>query len=514
MTCILFDLSSFLSSKLNFDLYFYLCQRDEIIQVGFNMHLYDDIRDASSSLRGSTSSLSFFVNVIPILFSWVTKYIFYLCLWRVHYPWRMSLMFTAVLPLATFGLRVSWYVNLQDRELLLDRSVPRSDVFYWLFVAVLVSLPRLLSCAVSPFSMGLSLLSYRPPCQSFLACSLLVHDLLPFSWEFVALVSARSFSNFFVLLLAALSFSVLSRLGRLFCCPTCLLLSARSPRRLLCRPTSASGAFMSAGLRPPFLGLLIPDRSLPWPPCACVASLAAFFAARRNGSLAALWGSFLAALWGSSLAARCTACLAARRAGSLAAQCTASLAARCTACLATRRPGSLAAQCAACFAAQCAACFAARCVACFAARCVACFAAPCAASLAARRAACFAARRAACFAAQCATCFAARCPACFATQCAACFAAQCDAYFTARGVTCLAAPCATSLDASRAAFLDAPYVGSFPARPVASFAAQAGPPSASVVSCLRLPFRGNLFLLLSQSGLSRWPPPYTGFPLL
>ena len=46
----------FLSSKLNFDLYFDLCQRDEIIQVGLNKHLYDDIGDASSSLRGSTSS--------------------------------------------------------------------------------------------------------------------------------------------------------------------------------------------------------------------------------------------------------------------------------------------------------------------------------------------------------------------------------------------------------------------------------------------------------------------------
>ena len=41
------------SSKLNFD----LCQRAEIIQVGLNMHLYDDIGDASSSLRRSTSSL-------------------------------------------------------------------------------------------------------------------------------------------------------------------------------------------------------------------------------------------------------------------------------------------------------------------------------------------------------------------------------------------------------------------------------------------------------------------------
>ena len=51
-----FKLKFFLSSKLNFDLYFDLCQRAEVIHVGLNMHLYDDIRDASSSLRGSTSS--------------------------------------------------------------------------------------------------------------------------------------------------------------------------------------------------------------------------------------------------------------------------------------------------------------------------------------------------------------------------------------------------------------------------------------------------------------------------
>ena len=29
--------------KLNVDLYFDLCQRSEISQVGLNMHLYDDI---------------------------------------------------------------------------------------------------------------------------------------------------------------------------------------------------------------------------------------------------------------------------------------------------------------------------------------------------------------------------------------------------------------------------------------------------------------------------------------
>ena len=57
-------------SKLNFD----LCQRAEInIQVGLglNMHLYDDIRDTSSSLRGSTSSLFF------IYFGWRESFFFF-----------------------------------------------------------------------------------------------------------------------------------------------------------------------------------------------------------------------------------------------------------------------------------------------------------------------------------------------------------------------------------------------------------------------------------------------------
>ena len=35
------NLIFFLISKLNLDLYFDLCQRDEIIQVGLNKHLYD-----------------------------------------------------------------------------------------------------------------------------------------------------------------------------------------------------------------------------------------------------------------------------------------------------------------------------------------------------------------------------------------------------------------------------------------------------------------------------------------
>ena len=45
--------------EIEFDLYFDLCWRVEIIQVGLNMHLYVDIGDASSSLWGSTSSFYF-----------------------------------------------------------------------------------------------------------------------------------------------------------------------------------------------------------------------------------------------------------------------------------------------------------------------------------------------------------------------------------------------------------------------------------------------------------------------
>ena len=57
--------------KLNFDLYFDLCQRAEIVQVGLKMNLYDDIGDASSSLRGSTSSLIFsFVSVPKQELAW------------------------------------------------------------------------------------------------------------------------------------------------------------------------------------------------------------------------------------------------------------------------------------------------------------------------------------------------------------------------------------------------------------------------------------------------------------
>ena len=48
--------------EIEFDLYFDLCWRAEIVQVGLKMHLYVDIGDASSSLWGSTSSLN---DLIP-----------------------------------------------------------------------------------------------------------------------------------------------------------------------------------------------------------------------------------------------------------------------------------------------------------------------------------------------------------------------------------------------------------------------------------------------------------------
>ena len=56
------NLIFFFSKKfeIEFDLYFDLCWRAEIIQVGLKMHLYVDIGDASSSLWGSTSSSLFF----------------------------------------------------------------------------------------------------------------------------------------------------------------------------------------------------------------------------------------------------------------------------------------------------------------------------------------------------------------------------------------------------------------------------------------------------------------------
>ena len=46
--------------EIEFDFYFDLCWRAEIIQEGLNMHLYVDIGDASSSFWGSTSSCTSF----------------------------------------------------------------------------------------------------------------------------------------------------------------------------------------------------------------------------------------------------------------------------------------------------------------------------------------------------------------------------------------------------------------------------------------------------------------------
>ena len=56
--------------EIEFDLYFDLCWRAEIIQVGLNMHLYADIGDASSSLWGSTSSYNvLFIFLIALVWS-------------------------------------------------------------------------------------------------------------------------------------------------------------------------------------------------------------------------------------------------------------------------------------------------------------------------------------------------------------------------------------------------------------------------------------------------------------
>ena len=56
--------------EIELDLYFDLCWRTEInIQVGLNIHLYDDIGDASSSLWGLTSSLIIDPNISHIVIS-------------------------------------------------------------------------------------------------------------------------------------------------------------------------------------------------------------------------------------------------------------------------------------------------------------------------------------------------------------------------------------------------------------------------------------------------------------
>ena len=54
--------------EIEFDLYFDLCWRAEIILVGLNMHLYVDIGDASSSLWGSTSGFKIEILAMRTLF--------------------------------------------------------------------------------------------------------------------------------------------------------------------------------------------------------------------------------------------------------------------------------------------------------------------------------------------------------------------------------------------------------------------------------------------------------------
>ena len=57
--------------EIEFDLYFDLCWRAEIIQVGLDMHPYVDIGDASSSLWGSTSSFINFPVEVPVGVLWL-----------------------------------------------------------------------------------------------------------------------------------------------------------------------------------------------------------------------------------------------------------------------------------------------------------------------------------------------------------------------------------------------------------------------------------------------------------
>ena len=67
------NLFFFFKFEIEFDLYFDLCWRAEIIQVGLNMHLYVDIGDASSSLRGSTSS-HILINIFLPHFMYFLQY--------------------------------------------------------------------------------------------------------------------------------------------------------------------------------------------------------------------------------------------------------------------------------------------------------------------------------------------------------------------------------------------------------------------------------------------------------
>ena len=63
--------------EIKFYLYFDLCWRAEIIQVGLNMRLYVDIGDASSSLWGSTSSFMSY-QLIPVVFCCIDIVLFQL----------------------------------------------------------------------------------------------------------------------------------------------------------------------------------------------------------------------------------------------------------------------------------------------------------------------------------------------------------------------------------------------------------------------------------------------------
>ena len=74
--------------EIEFDLYFDLCWRDEIIQVGLNMHLYVDIRDASSSLWRSTSSFQiiFFPYSLCFHFSSLQYFTVSFGLWLFCFP--------------------------------------------------------------------------------------------------------------------------------------------------------------------------------------------------------------------------------------------------------------------------------------------------------------------------------------------------------------------------------------------------------------------------------------------
>ena len=77
--------------EIEFDLYFDLSWRAEIIQVGLNMHLYVDIGDASSSLWGSTSSFILEKDVVwgePTFVAGIPSTVFHHLLFANHRPQR------------------------------------------------------------------------------------------------------------------------------------------------------------------------------------------------------------------------------------------------------------------------------------------------------------------------------------------------------------------------------------------------------------------------------------------